>query len=165
MTTPASRREIVVILLTPLDDSHSSATMSTRLRTAALLLAGLSLWSCALAAAAVHPRWVVNDWVTVGSDGKPSTQSPTIATKNDAVSTITGAPYLLTGTVFASTSNGQVATVTASPPPTTATASSGAGGYFAVCNNKIGDDSPFCQPRENSKLSINKTYYGTFAVS
>lgn len=129
---------------------------------AALLVLDLvvSLSCPASASALLAPRWQVDSWVTIDSDGQPHTLTPSVTTtENGVVSTITGAPYLLTGSVFAMTSDGSVSAVTTSPPPTTATAASGADGFFAVCNNGDGDGSPFCQPRGQSQLSVNKTYY------
>jgi hypothetical protein len=88
-----------------------------------------------------------------------------VTTVNGAASTVSPAPYLLTGTVFTITSGSQVATTTASlQPPPTAASSNGGGGIFAVCNNQQGVDSPFCQPRAGSDLSVGKTYYGKFQV-
>lgn len=110
--------------------------------------------------AVIARQFVVNDWVFVDSDGKASTVTATVTSRNGALSTISAPPYMLTGSVFTVTRDGTVETSTGTPPPPTATAESGAGGYFAVCHNKEGTDSPFCQPRRDSELSLGKTYYG-----
>src|SRR5262245_5534038 len=93
-----------------------------------------TLASTASAAVAILPRWAVDEWVTVDGEGKPHTLAPSVTTVNGAVKTVSGPPYLLTGTVFTVTSGTHVATTTVkSPLPPTATATSGAGGIFAVC--------------------------------
>ena len=104
----------------------------------------------------------VNDWVTIDPSGTPHTLHPSVTTSNGAVSTISGAPYLLTGSVFTVSSDAEVTTSTGSPPPPEASATDGANGLFAVCHNRVGKDGPFCEPRAGSDLSVGRTYFGEF---
>ena len=126
----------------------------------------LLLLSLPLATPAHLPRAVVNDWVTIDASGTPHTLAPSVTTENGAVRTLSGAPYLLTGSVFTISSDSTVSTSTGSPPPPQATATSGAGGQFAVCHNRVGKDGPFCEPKAGSDLSLGRTYYGrSFSLS
>ncbi len=134
--------------------------------TIAFLLLGFLSTTRAAAAVSAHAlvgrQFVVNDWVSIGSGGQPTTVTATVTTKSGALATISAPPYLLTGSVFTVTRDGQVSTSTGSPPPPTATETNGAGGSFAVCHNNEGNDSPFCQPRRASELSLGKVYYGMY---
>ncbi|WYZ33872.1 hypothetical protein EsH8_I_000148 [Colletotrichum jinshuiense] len=118
------------------------------------------------AAVAVQPRQgpgPVNDWITIDSNGNARTISPSVVTSNGARTTISPPPYSLTGTVFTVTAtNGALTTSTGVPPPPTASNTMGYGGVFSVCNNKIGEDGPFCQPRRGSTLHVETTYYITW---
>lgn len=120
----------------------------------------LPLLSLAAATPALRPRAAVNDWVTIDEDGSPHTLTPSVTTSDGAVRTISGAPYMLTGSVFTVSSESSLTTSTGSPPPPEARATDGAGGLFAVCHNRVGKDGPFCEPRAGSDLSIGRTYYG-----
>ncbi|KAK2061720.1 hypothetical protein LY76DRAFT_348300 [Colletotrichum caudatum] len=122
--------------------------------------------AAAAAAAAVQPRQgdiPVNDWVTVDSSGRARTITPSVVTSNGALTTISPPPYSLTGSVFTVTATaGGLTTSTGAPPPPKATNELGYGGVFPVCNNRVGNDSPFCFPRRGNTLHVESTYYITW---
>lgn len=119
----------------------------------------------AAATPALRPRAAVNDWVTIDPSGSPHTLAPSVTTSDGDVRTVSGAPYLLTGSVFTVSSDEALTTSTGSPPPPEASATDGAGGLFAVCHNRVGKNGPFCEPKAESDLSIGHTYYGEFFLS
>ncbi|KAJ3941217.1 uncharacterized protein N0V96_009097 [Colletotrichum fioriniae] len=121
------------------------------------------LFATSSSAAAVQPRQgpgPVNDWISVDSNGNARTISPSVVTSNGARTTISPPPYSLTGSVYTVTATtGGLTTSTGVPPPPQASNTQGFGGVFAVCNNRVGQDGPFCQPRRGSTLHVESTYY------
>ncbi|GKT43623.1 uncharacterized protein ColSpa_03804 [Colletotrichum spaethianum] len=115
------------------------------------------------AAAVVQPRQgdiPVNDWITIDPNGNARTITPSVVTSNGALATISPPPYSLTGSVYTVTATtGGLTTSTGAPPPPKASNTLGYGGVFPVCNNKVGNDSPFCFPRRESTLHVESTYY------
>ncbi|KXH28979.1 hypothetical protein CSIM01_02048 [Colletotrichum simmondsii] len=124
------------------------------------------LFPTSSSAAAVQPRQgpgPVNDWISVDSNGNARTISPSVVTSNGARTTISPPPYSLTGSVYTVTATtGGLTTSTGVPPPPQASNTQGFGGVFAVCNNRVGQDGPFCQPRRGSTLHVESTYYITW---
>ncbi|EXF75550.1 hypothetical protein CFIO01_06286 [Colletotrichum fioriniae PJ7] len=124
------------------------------------------LFATSSSAAAVQPRQgpgPVNDWISVDSNGNARTISPSVVTSNGARTTISPPPYSLTGSVYTVTATtGGLTTSTGVPPPPQASNTQGFGGVFAVCNNRVGQDGPFCQPRRGSTLHVESTYYITW---
>ncbi|KAK1719518.1 hypothetical protein CaCOL14_001783 [Colletotrichum acutatum] len=124
------------------------------------------LFAIPSSAAAVQPRQgpgPVNDWISVDSNGIARTISPSVVTSNGARTTISPPPYSLTGSVYTVTATtGGLTTSTGVPPPPQASNTQGFGGVFAVCNNRVGQDGPFCQPRRGSTLHVESTYYITW---
>ncbi|KAK1705747.1 uncharacterized protein CLUP02_06926 [Colletotrichum lupini] len=124
------------------------------------------LFATSSSAAAVQPRQgpgPVNDWISVDSNGNARTISPSVVTSNGARTTISPPPYSLTGSVYTVTATtGGLTTSTGVPPPPQASNIQGFGGVFAVCNNRVGQDGPFCQPRRGSTLHVESTYYITW---
>ncbi|GJC91293.1 hypothetical protein CH63R_01655 [Colletotrichum higginsianum IMI 349063] len=121
----------------------------------------------AAAAAAVHLRQAaipVNDWITIDSNGHAKTITPSVVTSNGALTTISPPPYSLTGSVFTvtATSGSALTTSTGAPPPPQASNTLGYGGVFPVCNNRVGNDSPFCFPGRGNTLHVESTYYITW---
>ncbi|KAK1997765.1 hypothetical protein LX36DRAFT_681512 [Colletotrichum falcatum] len=118
------------------------------------------------AAAAVQPRQgdiPVNDWVTVDSSGRARTLTPSVVTSNGALTTLNPPPYSLTASVYTVTAaTGGLTTSTGAPPPPKASNALGHGGVFPVCNNRVGNDSPFCFPRRGNTLHVESTYYITW---
>ncbi|OHF04276.1 hypothetical protein CORC01_00615 [Colletotrichum orchidophilum] len=121
------------------------------------------LFATSSSATAVQPRQgpgPVNDWITIDSNGNARTISPSVVTSNGARTTISPPPYSLTGTVYTVTAtSGGLTTSTGVPPPPQASNTLGYGGVFGVCNNNIGQDGPFCQPRRGSTLYVETTYF------
>ncbi|KAK1687441.1 hypothetical protein BDP55DRAFT_727381 [Colletotrichum godetiae] len=126
------------------------------------------LFATSSSAAAVKPRQnqgpgPVNDWISIDSNGNARTISPSVVTSNGARTTISPPPYSLTGSVYTVTATtGGLTTSTGVPPPPQASNTQGFGGVFAVCNNRVGQDGPFCQPRRGSTLHVESTYYITW---
>ncbi|KAK1487197.1 hypothetical protein CCUS01_03541 [Colletotrichum cuscutae] len=124
------------------------------------------LFATSSSAAAVQPRQgpgPVNDWISVDSNGNARTISPSVVTSNGARTTVSPPPYSLTGSVYTVTATtGGLTTSTGVPPPPQASNTQGFGGVFAVCNNRVGQDGPFCQPRRGSTLHVESTYYITW---
>ncbi|KXH59323.1 hypothetical protein CSAL01_11009 [Colletotrichum salicis] len=126
------------------------------------------LFATSSSAAAVQPRQnqgpgPVNDWISIDSNGNARTISPSVVTSNGARTTISPPPYSLTGSVYTVTATtGGLTTSTGVPPPPQASNTQGFGGVFAVCNNRVGQDGPFCQPRRGSTLHVESTYYITW---
>ncbi|OLN91647.1 hypothetical protein CCHL11_06639 [Colletotrichum chlorophyti] len=137
-----------------------------RLVVSALAAASLFLATPTSAAAIINPRQGpgrVHDWITVDSSGHAHTFTPSVVTSNGALATLNPPPYSLTGTVFTVTvTNGGLTTSTGNPPPPQASNTKGMGGVFSVCNNRVGEDGPFCQPRRGSTLRVGTTYYITW---
>ncbi|TQN64727.1 hypothetical protein CSHISOI_09987, partial [Colletotrichum shisoi] len=127
----------------------------------------LSATPASAAAVAVHPRQAaipVNDWITIDSNGHAKTITPSVVTSNGALTTISPPPYSLTGSVFTvtATSGSALTTSTGAPPPPHASNTLGYGGVFPVCNNRVGNDSPFCFPGRGNTLHVESTYYITW---
>lgn len=126
------------------------------------LLGLLPLAAPSPAGPALHQRDIVKDWVSLGPDASPHTRTAAVTTEaGGAVRTTSGAPYMLTGSVFAVSSGTGISTSTGAPPPPEASATDGAGGQFAVCHNRVGLDGPFCEPAAGSRLSVGRTYFGS----
>ena len=101
----------------------------------------------------------LDPWVTVNESGQPKTITPVLTTISGTPTVISPAPYVLTGSVFTETDNGDVKTTTGAAPLPTATNSQGAG-VFDVCKNQNGDFKPFCMPSNNATLYPGSVYYG-----
>ncbi|KZL78341.1 hypothetical protein CI238_03498 [Colletotrichum incanum] len=125
-----------------------------------------TLFATSTSAAAVQPRQgdiPVNDWITIDSNGHARTITPSVVTSNGVLATISPPPYSLTGSVYTVTATtGGLTTSTGAPPPPKASNTLGYGGVFPVCNNKVGNDSPFCFPGRGSTLHVESTYYITW---
>ncbi|PNH48057.1 hypothetical protein VD0004_g378 [Verticillium dahliae] len=121
-----------------------------------------------LSASVLRPRAGANrQWVSVDSDGNAHTYIPTSTQVNGVATTLSAAPYILTGSVFTVTAtNGDVSTSTGAPPPPRATDSDGGRGVFNVCmDNANSQIAPFCQPRARSELYVKEPYYITWDSS
>ncbi|ORY70247.1 uncharacterized protein BCR38DRAFT_421515 [Pseudomassariella vexata] len=103
-------------------------------------------------------------WVTVDSDGKPSTVTPIRTTISGTPTLLSGAPNKLTATVQTHTIHGQVTTSTGAAPLATATAAGGAGS-FEICTNESGPLAPWCIPTDGMPLYPGSTYYFTWDAS
>ncbi|KAH8197590.1 hypothetical protein TruAng_008222 [Truncatella angustata] len=107
----------------------------------------------------------LTQWVSVDDNGTAHTVTPYVTTISGAATTVSAAPYDITGTVFTQTNYGKVTTSTGTTPnAATATATSGAGS-FKKCNNKDGANAPFCWPKGGSTLNPGLTYYFTWDSS
>ncbi|KAI1334504.1 hypothetical protein F5Y15DRAFT_287443 [Xylariaceae sp. FL0016] len=108
----------------------------------------------------VHRRatdTALEPWVTVNDDGKPSTVTPVLTTVDGTTTILSGAPHDVTASVYTQTNYGKVSTSTGSAP--IATATSGAAGSFAICDNLEGDYAPWCSPTNGSVLYPGTSYY------
>lgn len=121
-------------------------------------------WLLALGVATAMPALearapdATEPWVKVGTDGRPKTVTPVQTTIDGTPIVISAPPNAVTATVFTNTVYGEVKTSTGTVPNPTPTATGGAGA-FPVCNNKDGDNAPFCLPVVGSTMNPGKTYY------
>ena len=106
----------------------------------------------------------LDPWVTVNESGQPKTITPVLTTISGTPTVISPAPYVLTGSVFTETDNGEVKTTTGPAPMPTATNTQGAG-VFDVCKNQNGDFKPFCMPSNNATLYPGSVYYGKLLLA